>query len=44
MIEAGIDPEVPSAARVLEEPILVTRASGTCVVPKERQRRSGGGD
>ncbi len=37
-IEAGIDPEVPSAARLLEEPVVVVRASGTCVVPKDRQR------
>ncbi len=29
-----------SAAEVLEEPILVCRASGTCVVPKEKQRFS----
>jgi 3-aminobutyryl-CoA ammonia-lyase len=28
-----------SAAEVLAEPQLVCRASGTCVVPKERQRR-----
>lgn len=27
-----------SAAEVLEEPILVCRASGTCVVPKDKQR------
>ncbi|MEW9082663.1 hotdog domain-containing protein [Caldanaerobacter subterraneus] len=27
-----------SAAEVLEEPIVVCRASGTCVVPKEKQR------
>lgn len=27
-----------SAADVLEEPIVVCRASGTCVVPKEKQR------
>lgn len=27
-----------SAAEVLEEPQLVCRASGTCVVPKEKQR------
>lgn len=27
-----------SAAEVLDEPILVCRASGTCVVPKEKQR------
>jgi 3-aminobutyryl-CoA ammonia-lyase len=43
VIESGIDPDTPSAARVLEEPVLVVRASGTCVVPKERQRLSGGG-
>jgi 3-aminobutyryl-CoA ammonia-lyase len=28
-----------SAAEVLAEPVLVCRALGTCVVPKERQRR-----
>ncbi len=28
-----------SAAEVLTEPVLVCRASGTCVVPKGRQRR-----
>ncbi|MBE9503549.1 MAG: 3-aminobutyryl-CoA ammonia lyase [Proteobacteria bacterium] len=27
-----------SAANVLEEPILVCKASGTCVTPKEKQR------
>ncbi|WDU83677.1 3-aminobutyryl-CoA ammonia lyase [Caloramator sp. Dgby_cultured_2] len=27
-----------SAAEVLEEPIIVCRASGTCVVPKDKQR------
>jgi 3-aminobutyryl-CoA ammonia-lyase len=32
-------PEInASAARVLDEPIIVCRASGTCVVPKEKQR------
>ncbi|WP_124728518.1 hotdog domain-containing protein [Staphylospora marina] len=35
-IEAGIDPARPWKARVLEEPLLVARASGTCVVPKGR--------
>ena len=30
----------PSAADVLEEPILVCRASGTCVVKKEDQRKN----
>jgi 3-aminobutyryl-CoA ammonia-lyase len=28
-----------SAAEVLAEPVVVCRASGTCVVPQERQRR-----
>ena len=27
-----------SAAEVLQEPVVVCRASGTCVVPKEKQR------
>ncbi|MGE5592206.1 MAG: hotdog domain-containing protein [Betaproteobacteria bacterium] len=31
-----------SAAEVLAEPVLVLRASGTCVVPRDRQRRRGG--
>jgi 3-aminobutyryl-CoA ammonia-lyase len=30
--------DVPSRAEVLDEPIVVCRASGTCVVPKELQR------
>jgi len=32
------DPATPSAAKVLPEPVVVCRASGTCVVLKERQR------
>ncbi|MCL2676219.1 MAG: 3-aminobutyryl-CoA ammonia lyase, partial [Firmicutes bacterium] len=28
-----------SAADVLEKPVLVCRASGTCVVPKGKQRK-----
>lgn len=33
-------PEVsPSAAEVLAPPIVVCRASGTCVTPKDKQRR-----
>jgi len=32
--EVGAD----SAARVLENPVVVCRARGTCVVPEERQR------
>lgn len=31
------NPKNPAEARVLDEPILVCRASGTCVVPLERQ-------
>lgn len=38
VIEAGIDPACPSTARVLDKPVMVARASGTCVVPAERQR------
>lgn len=29
----------PSAARVLDSPIVVARATGTCVTPKELQRK-----
>ncbi|MBV8074095.1 MAG: 3-aminobutyryl-CoA ammonia lyase [Candidatus Eremiobacteraeota bacterium] len=29
----------PSAADLLEEPVVVVRARGTCVVPKANQRR-----
>jgi 3-aminobutyryl-CoA ammonia-lyase len=36
VIESARDPERPWVARVLEEPVLVVRASGTCVVPKGR--------
>lgn len=32
-----------SAADVLDEPQLVLRASGTCVVPKDRQSKKDGG-
>lgn len=32
-------PGSDSAADVLEKPIVVCRASGTCVVPKDKQRR-----
>jgi 3-aminobutyryl-CoA ammonia-lyase len=28
-----------SAAEVVEEPVVVCRATGTCVVPKDKQRR-----
>jgi 3-aminobutyryl-CoA ammonia-lyase len=30
-----------SAADVLDEPVVVCRATGTCVVPREKQRRGG---
>ncbi len=36
---AGV-PEQPSAADVLDEPVLVARASGTCVVPLDKQRKA----
>lgn len=32
-------PGSESSARLLEPPLVVARATGTCVVPKERQRR-----
>lgn len=38
VIVADPAPEQPSRAKVLDQPVLVTRARGTCVVPKERQR------
>jgi len=41
VIEAGRDEADPSCAYVLEEPVLVARATGTCVVPKDKQRRKG---
>jgi len=38
VIEASRDPEYPSAAEVLDTPIEVCRASGTCVTPADKQR------
>jgi len=38
VIAAEPTPDQPSRATVLAEPVLVTRASGTCVVPKHFQR------
>lgn len=38
VIESNINPSVPSAARVLNPPVVVTYATGTCVVPKDRQQ------
>ncbi|MEW6724105.1 MAG: hotdog domain-containing protein [Bacillota bacterium] len=39
VITSAATPENVSAADVLPEPVLVCRASGTCVVPKDKQRR-----
>ncbi|SFI67386.1 3-aminobutyryl-CoA ammonia lyase [Thermoflavimicrobium dichotomicum] len=36
VIEASRDPERPYLARVLDQPVLVAKASGICVVPKDR--------
>lgn len=33
----------PSSAEVLRDPILCVKASGTCIVPKHRQRNQGEG-
>ena len=38
MITAAASAEQPSAADVLENPVVVCRASGTCVVPLSCQR------
>lgn len=37
VIVADPTPSQPSRAKVLDQPILVVRATGTCVVPKEFQ-------
>lgn len=39
VIAGGTDPNNPSAADILSPPQLVCRAEGTCVVPKDKQRR-----
>lgn len=39
VIAGNVDPNNPSAADVLDPPLLVCRAEGTCVVPKDKQRR-----
>ena len=41
IIAASRDPATPSQADVLDPPILVCRASGTCVTPLDNQRRKG---
>lgn len=38
VIAADPTPEQPSRARVLDEPVLVVAATGTCMVPKQFQR------
>lgn len=40
VITADPAPEQPSRARVLDQPVLVVKASGTCVVPKQFQRNT----
>jgi len=42
VIAGGIDLTNPSAAEVLDEPVLVTYARGTCVTPKDKQRHKHG--
>lgn len=34
VVRGGTDPDVPSRAQVVEPPELVTRAVGTCAIPK----------
>lgn len=38
VIASADDSKVPSSCNVITEPLLVARASGTCVVPREFQR------
>lgn len=40
VIQANVNPNSPSTALLLNPPQLVTTASGTCVVPKDKQRSS----
>lgn len=39
VIAASRDPAEPSAAYVLDEPIVVARAAGVTVVPKDKQKK-----
>lgn len=41
VIEASLDVATPSSAIVLEPPVIVTYATGTCVVPLDKQRAPG---
>jgi len=43
VIENARIPGQESACNVLETPVLVCRASGTCVVPKDKQRKKSEG-
>lgn len=39
VIAASCDPAEPSRADVVDPPLIVCRAEGVCVVPKEKQRK-----
>ncbi len=39
VIELTDNPDQPGEARVLEEPVVVCRATGTCVVPLDCQKK-----
>ncbi|MBW2543927.1 MAG: 3-aminobutyryl-CoA ammonia lyase [Deltaproteobacteria bacterium] len=39
VIQATKDPEQPSAAEIIDPPIVTTRAKGVCVTPKKCQRK-----
>lgn len=41
VLAASRDPSDPSRADVLDPPVLVCRAVGTCVVPVDKQREAG---
>jgi len=43
VIEASRDPADPSRADILDPPVLVCRAVGTCVTPVDKQRKRAGG-
>lgn len=40
VIELSGNADQPSQAKVLDEPVVVCRASGTCIVPKELQSKN----
>ncbi|MDW7650546.1 MAG: hotdog domain-containing protein [Bacillota bacterium] len=39
VIRPAGDSSHPSAANVLEQPVIVVKARGTCVVPRDKQRK-----